>query len=758
MNQTYGEFSADGKEYIVARPDTPRNWYNYFWNDSYISFASQAAAGEGFVQDDMGRRLALVDRRAVYLIDRQAPGSLWYAAGPVDGDVISSYRCVHGNGYTIIEVERDGIFSRLRLFVPVRGNAEIWSLTLENRDERPREVGIFSALSPGLDGPYRPQGYNTAVGYYDPQAQAAVCRSFGAFGSAGARAVYGYLAAGTAPAGYDTRHTAFVGTYNSFLTPGAVLGGGCKNSDCVAEKVVLALENTAGLKPGQSATFHYVAGLGFSPEEIRRESQVFLEADAQFEKARAACEAEISGADIATPWPQLDHLFNNGLKRQAVMGSRWARVRHNGYRDMVSDSECTGVFNPDLGWARLKRALRYQYSSGYAPRTWLDGRLQDNNFADCAVWIPMAAYDLVMEQGDLSLLWQEVPYNDGTAGSVYEHAVRALDFLWDFRGLHGFIKIWGGDWNDMMNQAGLEGRGSSVWLSLAWCRAAGLWAEVARLCGRHGDADTLLERYREMAGLINTAGWDGAYYLDAFNDAEEKIGSKENEEGKIYLIPQVWAVFSGVAEEARAAQVMDAVENLLERDLGTLISWPAYHGYIPGIGQMTQKPPGVHENGGVYLHASIWKLAADCMMKRRDRVAMGLKKILPFDWEYAATYCEPYVMCNSYFTQETGYRHGTAGQSWRTASGAWLAKALVRYVYGLRPRLEGLRLNPCLPAGWEECRIEKVFRGCRYNITYRQPGDGPQNAMEITVDGRLLDGHVLPCEPGKVMDVRVTLK
>lgn len=222
----------------------------------------------------------------------------------------------------------------------------------------------------------------------------------------------------------------------------------------------------------------------------------------------------------------------------------------------------------------------------------------------------------------------------------------------------------------------------------------------------------------------------------------------------MFLIPQIWAVFSGVSDTGREITAMDSVEKYLSDPLGTIISSPAYTKWNGGIGAVTAKHPGIHENGGVYLHTIAWKIAADAMLKRADKVEEGIKTILPFRNEVVAGRAEPYTLCNSYFGKETGYRYGTPGQSWRTASGQWFQKALVNYVFGLMPEMEGLRIDPCLPPSWKEAAVDKSFRGTDYHISYE---NGGTRIKEILVDGEKIEGSILPLT-GRKTDVKVVLE
>lgn len=754
----YGHFSEHEQSFVITTRDIPRHWYNYLWNDTYISFISQVGFGEGFAQDSMGRRVPLVGDRKVYMLDA-ASGEYWTANGLPVYKEYDHYQCIHGLGYSEIRLEYKGIASSYRVFVPNAGNYEIWTVKLRNNRQTAAVIKVIPYFSTDLDGAYKPQGYNLATGSYDKKRQAVVGRSFKSFESANNREVYGYLLGFNHITGYDSRQTAFIGTYGEELSPKALMEHkGCTNSDCIAEKLCFALESTVELAAGEEREFSFIAGIAFSMDEIEQQKSEFSDPnriDHAFNEVKAKFSSEIADVTVDTPDSNLNHLFT-WLKHQANMGSRWARVRHNGYRDLVSDCECLGAVNPDLAWERLKRVLSYQYSNGYAPRTFLDGSVKDHNFADCTVWLTFAVYSLLKEKGDLTMLEEIVSFNDGTEASVYEHISRSVEFLWNFRGLHGLIKIWGGDWNDCMNQAGLQGQGVSVWLSIAWYRANRQFAEIARLKGCTAEAERADAQAEEMKEIVDRYGWDGHYYLAAYTDEGKKIGAAECEEGKIYLISQLWAVLSGISTGDKAVQAMKAVDHYLETELGTLVSWPAYTKQQQDIGTMTEKPAGVHENGGVYLHPASWKLAVDSLLKQPDKVQKGLWNILPFYKDGSHKKCEPYIMSNSYFTEATGYRYGTAGQSWRTATGAWLMKALVNYVFGLRPEMEGLAIDPCLPPDWKTCSITKRFRGAEYRITYEQAAEAAVNGnKQVLVNDEVWLSDILPYKGGEKYNIKV---
>lgn len=753
----YGYFAHDGREYVITERKTPRHWYNYYFNDTYISFASQVGFGEGFCQDELGNRIRLITDRCLYLVNHET-GAFHTANGlPVQKEY-DSYVCHHGLGYSQICCEKAGIASEYTIFVPKEGNFEQWIVKLTNKNRERASLGVIAYAANALDGNYSPQGYNSLSAGYDEGLQALCAQTLTQFHSQNPHISYGYMITDSSVSGFDARHNAFIGMYGSKLQPEALVNGrGCTNAANCAEKCCFALEVSCSLEPGESKTICFQIGYADNKEEIWQARACLAWGMPQklLEEVKRQRLSEIDQVAVKTPDEMLNNAFNGFYKYAADMGSRWARVRHNGYRDICSDTECLGAVNPKLAWERYKRILSYQYSDGYAPRTFLDGSIRPNQFADNAVWIVFTGYALIMELGEVSLLAESVRFNDKTVSSVFEHIHRAVQYLYDFQGLHGLIKIWGGDWQDGMNRAGLEGKGVSVWLSIAWYRANKMFMELARLCGRTDLAEKHGEMGETMRRRIEEYGYDGKYYIAAINDKGEKIGSKDCEEGKMYLLPQLWAVLAGIAPREKLAELMQEVDDYLETPLGTLTNRPGYTKYDPNIGNLTSQPVGTLINAGVYLHPMAWKLAVEGIMKRPQRLQMTLEKILPWNHHYAVTYGEPYILYNFYHGPETGYREGTPGQSWRTGSTQWVVKALIHSCFGLQPRLEGLALDPCLPPDWRECEIKKQFRECRYTIRYHQEKDADCGIRRILVDGREIAGVLLPYEKGRAYVVDV---
>lgn len=742
----YGYFSKNG--YVITDRDTPRHWYNYMFNDDFITSVSQVGFGQGFAQDNMGRRLMVVEDRAIYISDGER---IWQANGLPIHKQLQHYHCEHGIGYTDIVLTCQRIHSECRFFVPTEGKREYLRLTLKNESRNTKTLKVM---------PYYATGGECAAdrAAFDDSKNCVIAMGYHAFESSEPARQYTYLLATDTVTGFDTRQSAFIGTYGNKLQPKALIENkGCTNSECIGEKQCLVLENTVTLEPGESKTFYYTVGVERDPEQIPQ----FLpaEIEEQFIEMQTYHKDICDAVRIHTPWDDLNDLFNDWLKYQANLGSRWANVQHNGIRELADNSECLGSIHPQTAAERLCRAMSYQYDNGYAPRTFIDGIIKDDNSSDNAVWLVFAAYALAKELGDINFLLRKVPFTNGSEATVYEHAKRALQFLWNFTGHSGLIKIWGGDRNDCMDHAGLAEKGVSIWLSIAFVRAAKMFSQMANWIGSEADSKAAAHFAKEMEKRVNRHAWDGDRYICAVSDDKHLIGSKNCKEGALFALPQLWSLLAGFDRE-RSMTAIDTLEQQLNTDLGLLISHPPYTEQLPYIGTVTQKHPGLQENGGIDLQAAAWKIAVDAVLKRNDKIEEGLRKILPEHHEFYTTEGEPYVLFDYYFGEQTDYRAGKPGQSWRSAAGPWLMYSLVRFVYGLQPEFGGLLIKPCLPISWQDCSVSKLFRNCRYNIHYVQKDKGACNTIDsIYVNGQQVNAQLpIKPQPQKTLDVEVILR
>lgn len=746
MNE-YGYFDKNG--YVITDRNTPRHWLNYLYNDEYITSVSQVGFGQGFAQDCKGHRIGVVSDRAIYIFDGER---IWQANGLPIQKNLQHYLCKHCVGYTDINISFRSIRSECRFFVPAEGKREYLRITLKNDSHHTRTLKVipYYSIEPTKDCA------GTYAKFMEDQ-NCVLSSSYATFNDT-ADNHFTYLLSADTVTGYDTCRHAFIGPYGNKLQPKAMIENmGCTNSACIAQQPCLVLENTVTLAPGESKTFYYTVGVENAPENIPQ--YLPAEIEEQFNEALMKHQKNSGAVRIHTPWEDLDDLFNDWLKYQTALGSYWGRIDYNGFKDITGDAECFSCINAELAAQRLCRILSYQHESGYAPHTFINGRILDKRNSDSALWTVFAAHSITKELGNVDFLLKKVPFNNGENASVYEHVKRAVASLWKSTGHFGLIKILGGDWNEDIDNAGIDDKGVSIWLSIAFVSAAKKLSEMANWIGSEADSKAAAYYAQEMEKRINQYGWDGDRYVYAISDSKQVIGGAGCEEGALFAMPQLWSIFAQLDAE-RSELAMSTLEQLLNTNLGLLTYAPPFTKHVPHIGALTRQQPGSNKNGSVHLQIAAWKLIADCKMQRNDKIEEGLRKILPQHQEYHPTFGEPYVLPDFYFTVQTDYRLGQPGPSWKNASGQWLLYALVKYIYGLRPEFGGMLIKPCLPTGWKDCSISKTFRGCQYNVHYVQKENGPCNTIEgIYVNGSQVNSHLpIRPQPGKTLNIEVILR
>ncbi|HHO54983.1 MAG TPA: hypothetical protein ENK21_01225, partial [Trueperaceae bacterium] len=364
----YWEFAENGQEVAINRARLPRHWYNYLWNENYVALVSQLAQGYSLSQDKMGNRIDLVAKRMLFIRDKNTKE--YWSANVMPPDPLN-FKAIHGLGYTEINYQRNEIGSSLRIFVPRTERLEIWSLTLENLSSQTKELQLFPFVDSLVDGPEKAQNYYLSKGYFDSKNDVIIIDSECAFDAV--ERSYNWLGSSQKPVHYDSRQSAFIG-YGSFQAPDVLYFGQGQDSDCEMEKPILALETHISLKPNQSKTVHFFVGSALSKQEIHEIKAKYFTTDNinyEFEKLKDSIKDELGQNSFSTNNSDLDSFMNYWLKRQISLGLQWARVRHNGYRDLMQDIAAFSFINPKIALRHFKRVLAYQYSDGHAPRTFL---------------------------------------------------------------------------------------------------------------------------------------------------------------------------------------------------------------------------------------------------------------------------------------------------------------------------------------------------------------------------------------------------
>ncbi len=757
-----GGFARDGKSFYINTPEPPRPWTNHLWNENFLAVFAQNGQGFSLRQEGSGGRIHFVKDRMIYL---EEEGEILPVFGVSPEAGREYYECVHYQGYSRIVSRIRGLEVTLTCFVPLQGTYELWRVGVVNLSDRPRAFRIIAAVDTALG---ERQDITSAYGTRDEETGVLTGHNVIRYGAwfhhhTKGEEEKGFFAASRMPDGWECRRSAVWGPYGSRDNPRRLRENpGLKNNPSEFENLLFADEFNLDLPTEGGDTLFFAAGVWDSPEEIRM-AREHLSQDA-FHKVLEARIEEVQtangGAVIETGEPVFDLFCNHWLKHQTRFNAAWARIYYNGFRDLCQDNGNMAFIDPAGGKAKLCETLRHQYPHGHAPRGWCEGQLIEQDYADSAVWIINAVHNYIIEEGSCELLLLRLPFTDGEIGTVLEHCRRAMGYLWEDRGPHGLSLIHGGDWNDMLNGAGTEGRGESLWLSMAFAQALELYAELCALAGEETEGETILERRRILLDNIEKHGWDGAWYRRAFTDSGRPLGSSEEDEGQCYLNTQAWAAISGAGisgdEAGRAQTALKSAEELLGSEKGLATLFPPYRSFDPEAGYISSVRPGTNTNGGIYIHSNAFKILADCILKRPESAWNALRRILPFSEVREPVSGPPYTLPNSYLGPESSYRYGDYGGAWITGTAGWIHTVVMNYMFGVRPVWEGLLIDPCLPPEWTRAHMTRLFRGADYDLLFLQEGGSTEGLWEIRVNDELLEGAILPCEKGKKYKAVIT--
>lgn len=745
MNE-YGHFTEDGLEYVITTPHTPRDWFNYLWNETYLACAGQNMNGNSLYQNADGVVTNLFGKqdehdapRSIYVRDNET-GEIWssgYRPALVEPE---EFECRNGLGYTIQTTVTNGVRLEFRVFVPRNDSGEIWTVTIKNESGRERNLSLFTVANVMLDGVNMPYGYLGGLRaeyeaeqnwlFFQNMTHTVVDEKYRAF-------FYSTVTMDR----WDTSKEQFLGKTHSYVTPERILLGELANSPASSENLIAATQKNLTLTNNQEERIDFVFGIAYAREDAGEMRAAFLNStliDSEFEAMKRDNIARVQGLQLNTPDPDFNRLFSVWLKHQLYLMADWARFYFKGYRDTCQDSAGISVIDAEKATYLLKKALANQRSDGFCPRAFrvasMDIAAADKHYADSPSWISHATEALLSETGDLSVLEAVVPYSDEGEATIWEHNLKAVEFLWNDRGEHGLSLVHYGDWNDLMDKVGIKGKGEGIWMSFALARTLKLVGKIAEWRGETAIQQLCQERYDILKENILAHGWDDDHFIYSINDEGMRIGASANEEGKYFINPQSWAHLSGVIDDESYTKIATTLEPIVDTPVGPAHNWPPFTKYDPGIGQLTGTPAGFCTNGNVYCHAAAFKIAADFDAGRTDKAFDTFMRILP-----SPDKSEPFAQVNGYVgpTALRLKRH-VSDDPWRTGTVAWNFINCVDRLLGFRRTLEGFHLAPQIPSKWEETSYLRPFRGTDFEISITR-GDTPS----ITVNGKAIEGDLI---------------
>ena len=744
----YGKFLEDGRQYAIYDYNTPRPQMNYMWNDKFLSGVNHFGGGIGSYGnrcasyiDSLGRGRAILIRngaRYFYVKDENTgkvfnPG--WY---PLKTE-LDEYQCTHALGSTKVYGKKDGVEVTADVFVGERYPAELWSVKLKNTSSTIKKLNLYSYAEFSLEGYSRYSEYDSYV-YSEYISEENMVFAVNTAQERPHDFYSGYAATDVMPNSYETSANAFLGRYGSVENPNGIHKKSLTNSKAACEIMCAAFQHCMELLPGEERVIRYIYGSADTTEYAKKAvGELFSEG--AFENERKRMEEKKrslwQNGEIETPDEKVKAIINYWLKNQIQLCCEAGRATGKGFRDQLQDAWGICAFDQATAKEKIKETLHHQYSDGRCVRGWLP--LDNHIYSDGPVWIAPTVNAYLKETGDYSFLDETVDYLDSKKATVWEHILISAEHLCSDTGEHGLVLARDGDWNDSLNGIGIKGKGESVWTTIAACYALSNTAEIALHVKKdmqiHND---MLKRYADLKEAVNKNAWDGEWYLAAYNDDGQKVGTKTEKEGFIYLNSQTWAILAGVCDDERAEKITASVKKYLDSDYGPLTLYPAYRKYNPSIGRLTGFVPGIWENSTPYCHGGMFKVVSDCIRCDADEAYETLKKIMPDAPNNPSDYsgCEPYVFTNMYFGPENP-RKGQSSFAWVTGTAGWAYRAVTQYMLGFYPGYGGFLLKPCMPKEWKKCSYTRKYRGDIYDITVYN--SGKKDAERIVVDGKQTD-------------------
>ncbi len=794
LENKYGYFSDDGKEYIIKNPLTPRPWINVISNGDYSVMISQTGGGcswrgnaaqnritrlyQDIIKDNWGKYFYLRD------LDSLDKWSLTYM--PVKASM-EDFQVRHGIGYSIFEYIHQGIKSIMKVFVVPGKPLEVIDVTIINESEEVRRLDLTSyfeweaSIHPDEHREFNKLFMDTS---YDIKRRAIKLKKYhwGFPDKDGLNNnvdwdFIGFHACSEAVKSFDTDKESFIGMYQNEASPKGLKENSLAGNVGRFGDAVAALQTEMTLAVGEEKRIVFTIGAAsIGKDEIHNIHQEKEDVDAlieQYTNIKASDQAFkdlqmfweelLTGDLVKTPDKSFDIMTNTFAKYQAISCRLWGKTAYYqtsggyGFRDQLQDSLIFLEAKPELTKEQLKLHAKHQFLEGdvYHWFVTYQGWGPRSNCSDDLLWMPLVMYYYLEETLDYDFLLEEVPFLDGPNDTMYEHSKKAIKKALTRYSDRGVPLMGSHDWNDGLNAVGHKMKGESFWMSSFLYLILRQFSDIAKHMKDDGFSDVCLEHAKKIKDTFEEFGWDGEWYLQATNDDGQKIGSKESEEGKIFLMPNAWAIISEIIPEAKIPVVIHSIKKHLLKDYGTLLNYPAFTKPVKNIGYVTRYAPGLRENGGVYTHAATWAVTAFAKAGYPELAYQAYQGICPPNRTkdpdlYLA---EPYVTCGN-SDGPLSPLYGRGGWSWYTGSAQWLHRVAVQDIIGVKASFKGLVVEPHLPAAWDKVRYTRKFRNATYVFEIAK-GD----VEKIVFDGVELKNNIIPdYQDGLIHHIDVIVK
>ncbi|SFO55277.1 cellobiose phosphorylase [Pseudobutyrivibrio sp. JW11] len=809
----FGHFDDQNKEYVITTPKTPLPWINYLGCTDFFSLISNTCGGYTFYKD------AKLLRMTRYRYNDTTPdtnGKYFYIK---DGDTIwnpgwqptktelDSYECRHGIGYSKFTGVKNDVKAELITFVPIGDPVELTKVTITNNSSAHKDIQLFSYVEWCLwnaDDDMKNYQRNLSIG----EVEVIDSTIYHKTEYRERRNHYAVYSVNTKIDGFETSRDEFRGAYNGPDRPAAVIEGKLHNTIASGWYPIASHQINLSLDAGECKTFVFALGYVENPEDEKWEKPGIINkkrANALLAKYQTTEDFDNALAKLNTYWDGLLNKFHVESKDEHVnrMVNIWNQYqcmvtfnmsrsasyyetgigRGMGFRDSCQDLLGFVHLIPDRARERIIDIASTQFQDGsayhqYQPLTKKGNSDIGSGFNDDPLWLIAGTSAYIRETGDTSILKEMVPYDNdmSVATTLMEHLKRSFDYIVNHKGPHDLPLIGRADWNDCLNlncfsehpgesfQCFGPSEGpvaESVFIAGMFVKYGREYAALAKLMGDTAEEARVLAEVDKMTAAIEKDGWDGDWFVRAYDAYSHKVGSKECDEGQIYIEPQGMCVMAGVGvDDGNAKKALDSVKEKLDTKYGVMILQPAYTRYHLELGEITSYPPGYKENAGIFCHNNPWISIAETCIGRGDRAFEVYKKTCPSYIEDISEIhrTEPYVYSQMVAGADARF-HGEAKNSWLTGTAAWTFTNISQYILGIYPTLEGLSVNPCTPAAFGDFKITREYRGVIYNIEIKNPNQVQKGVASLTVDGKEIEGNVIPFDSSKkTVSVVATMK
>lgn len=784
IKNEYGYFTEDFREFVITNPETPRPWFNYIWNESYAGLVSHGGGGFSFLETPRDNRISRMrynclpwDRPGRYILVKDAQsGDYWSLSwAPTLDRKYDLYEARIGQGYTTIITEYKGIRATLTYFVPRDNNCEIWKVKLENISGKDRKLQVYAfqelmmgnALNDIINQPN--DKHFTDIVFNSEQQTLEATRRYWVLQKKSASVEQPnidwrykvYFTMNLPVTGFDGSLDKFIGKWRSEANPIAVEQGEMFNTEITAGDPVVALQAKPELAAGQSLDFSVFMGIEHkdtpnpygSLKIDQYKDNAFI--DKKLAEVKAFWDHYLSHVKVNTPSESFNLMLNVWNQYQSAVTFDMARnsgyyhgglLFGTGMRDQFQDILGMVIVDPKRVRDRMLNALRFQFNNGSTLHNFfkLTDHGERTHHSDTPLWIPFGLVEYLNETHDFSILDEVVKFYDEGEATVYEHLVRALDFAISECSERGLPLIRKGDWNDTLDHIGPQGKGETIWGAFFLCYVLEKTFELLD----HRKDTVVKERwqkaYDNIARLVNEIAWDGKWYVRAFRDNGQVVGSDSMKQGKLFLNTQSWAVISNVAPKDRADSSLKSCVDHLENKMGMQICWPAYREVEDNIGLISRCVPGKKENGAVFNHASSWFVLAGIMNGNVEDAFRIYNKMMPVNSSNAVGIdryeTEPYVY-SEYVTSREHETEGQASHSWLTGSSVWMYRIGLDWILGLQTSLKGIRIHPSLPKAWDKLSVSRRYQGKTLNISIDNSAGVNQGVKQLTINGQPFNGQ-----------------